>query len=149
MDIEKFNTNSTFNTININNNQTIFSFEKSQVEKFIEILKQIGYIKTEKTQEKDIKTKNKERPKFTTNFNSNNTSKKESPNNHNNQIDIISGSIEWAFSLAKTKNFMNWLVDTLEKGFSRKQIEDINEKKFFLEIFPNKLDVLTDLEYNA
>eukprot|EP00833_Pecoramyces_ruminatium_P017850 jgi/Orpsp1_1/1191882/evm.model.d7180000089111.1 len=88
--------------------------ERAKYEKLIDILENIGY--SIKQQQQKSEWKLEEKTSFL-------------------------GTVEWAFSIPSTKNFMNWLVDTLEIGFSEKQ------QNGNLEVFPNKLGVLTDLEY--
>ncbi|ORX85466.1 hypothetical protein BCR32DRAFT_290665 [Anaeromyces robustus] len=90
--------------------------EKEKYEKLIDILEKIGYSVKEQQQKSEWKLDEKA---------------------------SFLGTVEWAFSIPSTKNFMNWLVDTLEIGFSEKKDNSI------LEIFPNKLGVLSDLEYKA
>jgi len=90
--------------------------EKAKYEKLVDILESIGYSVRQQQQKSEWKLEEK------TSF---------------------LGTIEWAFSISSTKKFMNWLVDTLEIGFSEKQ------QAGNLDIFPNKLGVLTDLEYKA
>eukprot|EP00833_Pecoramyces_ruminatium_P003559 jgi/Orpsp1_1/1177591/evm.model.c7180000062051.1 len=90
--------------------------ERAKYEKLIDILENIGY--SIKQQQQKSEWKLEEKTSFL-------------------------GTVEWAFSIPSTKNFMNWLVDTLEIGFSEKQ------QNGNLEVFPNKLGVLTDLEYKA
>jgi len=91
--------------------------EKAQYEKLVDILENIGY--SVKQQQQNTEWRSDEKTSFL-------------------------GTVEWAFSINSTKSFMNWLVDTLEIGFSEK-----NNNNDTLDIFPNKLGVLTDLEYKA
>jgi len=90
--------------------------EKAKYEKLVDILESIGY--SFKQHQQNTEWKLEEKASFL-------------------------GTLEWAFSIPSTKNFMNWLVDTLEIGFSE------NQPSGNLDVFPNKLGVLTDLEYKA
>jgi len=101
----------------MNSNRLRLRTEKARYEKLIDILESIGYSIKQQQQQKS-EWKSEEKASFL-------------------------GTVEWAFSIGSTKNFMNWLVDTLELGFSEKKNDE------YLDIFPNKLGVLTDLEYKA
>ncbi|ORX41977.1 hypothetical protein BCR36DRAFT_363190, partial [Piromyces finnis] len=90
--------------------------EKYQYEKLVDILEDIGYSIKQQQQKTEWRSDEK--------------------------TSLLS-TMEWAFSINSTKDFMNWLVNTLEIGLSKR------DRNIDLKIFPNKLDVLTELEYKA